>query len=67
MSINIHKDSRNRGLEVLLYHPEKKSEVLNNDRNTFKINLKIPLFFKREFNLNLEVFLDNKSKNTEKN
>lgn len=66
MSINIHKDSRNRGLEVLLYHPEKKTESLSKENRFFHLNLRFP-FIQKEIHLNLEVLLKDKSKSTEQN
>lgn len=64
MSININKDSRNRGLEILLYRPEKNQEKLNEKKKSFHLNLKIP-FTHKEFDLSLDVSLKDNSKDTE--
>jgi hypothetical protein len=64
VSINIHKDSRDRGLEILLYRPEKKTESLSEENKGFHLNLRLP-FIQKEIYLNLEVLLKDKSKNTE--
>jgi hypothetical protein len=57
--INIHDDSRNRGLEVLLYKQEKESQQ---ESKKFKLELMIPLPFNREFNFQFETFISKKPK-----
>lgn len=64
--LNIYDDSRNRGLEVLLYQPEKISEVTENEQRKFKFKFRFPLFFNREFYLQFESFINIKPKLSEK-
>lgn len=59
--INIYEDSRNRGLEILLHHPE---ENLDND-DRFKFKIKIPIF-QWTFNFQIEFFMTKKTKFLEK-
>lgn len=63
--ININEDSRDRGLEVLLYHPEKNPEQ-NDENKKFKLNLKLPLCFERYLNFQVEFFMTKKSTFLEK-
>jgi hypothetical protein len=57
--INIYDDTRDRGLEVLLYHKEKE---LKTEDNKFKLKFLIPLLFNREFNFQFEFYISHKSK-----
>lgn len=53
--INIHKDSRNRGLEVLLYNLEEEvDQTLDNEHRKCKLKVRIPLLFGREFHFQCE-------------
>lgn len=61
--INIYSDSRNRGLEVLLY---KKEKTLQQESKKFKLELVIPLPFNREFNFQFETFISKKPKSSGK-
>jgi hypothetical protein len=63
--INIHKDSRNRGLEVLLYHQEKEPVPSENDEGKCKLKLGIPLLFGRKFHFQLEFYITNHLKLSE--
>lgn len=58
--LNIYNDTRNRGLEILLYNPEKKEEVQEEPKK-FKITISL---FNREFNF--EFYMTRKSKAPEK-
>lgn len=60
--LNIYDDSRNRGLEVLLYQPEKNSEITQKDQRKFKFKFKIPLFFDREFHFQFESSINKRPK-----
>ena len=60
--LNIYDDSRNRGLEVLLYQPEKIPEITQDEQRKFKFKLKIPLFFDREFHFQFESFTNKRPK-----
>ena len=55
--LNIYDDSRNRGLEVLLYQPEKDPEITQEEQPKFKF--KIPLFFNRELHFQFDFFIKN--------
>ena len=59
--INIYDDSRNRGLEVLLYKEEEK-KTPQQEPKKFKLELVIPLPFNREFNFQFETFISKKPK-----
>lgn len=53
--LNIHKDSRNRGLEVLLYNLEEEEQpALENEHRKCKLTVNIPLLFGREFHFHIE-------------
>lgn len=58
--LNIHNDTRNRGLEILLYHPEEKEQV-QEELKKFKVKIS---FLKKEFNF--EFFITDKSKTPER-
>ena len=62
-NLNINNDSRNRGLEVLLYQPEKNSQSHQNEQSEFKLKFKVPLFFRREFQF--EFYINKKPKLSE--
>ena len=55
--LNIYDDSRNRGLEVLLYQTEKNSEVAQDERRKFKLKFILPLPFGREYYFQFESFI----------
>jgi hypothetical protein len=59
--INIYNDSRDRGLEVLLYKEEK---TLQQEPKKFKLELVIPFPFNREFNFQFETYISKKSKSS---
>lgn len=65
MSINIHDDTRNRGLEVLLYQPEKTPDPIVDDKKRFRVEIVLPLFFGKKFNFNFEIYIDDKQKLSE--
>lgn len=64
MSLNIHNDSRNRGLEVLLYHPEKKAE---DNKKRFQLKIKIPIWKQKEIHFQFDSFIEDKSNYSENN
>ncbi len=57
--INIYKDNRDRGLEVLLYQKEKE---LKNEKQKFRLKFLIPFLFNREFNFQFEFYITQKTK-----
>lgn len=64
--INIHKDSRNRGLEVLLYNlEEEEDQTLDNEHRKCKLTVNIPLLFGREFHFHIEFYITNHLKLSE--
>jgi hypothetical protein len=60
--LNINDDSRDRGLEILLYKKEKNSHSPQKDFKKFKLNFVIPFPFGREFNFHFEAFIIKKHK-----
>lgn len=63
--LNIHKDSRNRGLEVLLYHPEKVIDTSQNEIQKFKLSFTIPFFSHKEFTFHFEFFMRDTTQHSE--
>ena len=56
--LNIHKDSRDRGLEVLLYQVETEDlPSLDNNQKKCKLKVKLPLLFGREFHFYIEFYI----------
>ena len=64
-NLNINNDSRNRGLEVLLYQTEKSLQIHQNEQSEFKLKFKVPLFFRREFHFQFEFYINKKPKLSE--
>ena len=61
-NINIHNDSRDRGLEVLLYKKEKDLDKSQKELKKFKLKFVIPLPFSLEFNFQFETYIVQKHK-----
>jgi hypothetical protein len=55
--LNIYDDSRNRGLEVLLYQTEKNSQINQDEQGKFKLKFTLPLPFGREYHFQFESFI----------
>lgn len=55
--LNIHNDSRNRGLEVLLHQLEEDSQIFQDEQEKFKFKFSVPLLFNREFHFQFESFI----------
>jgi hypothetical protein len=66
MTLNIHEDTRDRGLEVLLYCPEKKV-VKEEPKKSFKFKVRVPIPFTRELYFHFETFITDNSTLSEKN
>ena len=55
--LNIYDDSRNRGLEVLLYKLENDEEPTPKVKRKCGIKFTIPLLFNQEFHFQFETFI----------
>jgi len=67
MSLNIYEDSRNRGLEVLLYQPDNYPKKLTNDKTRFKFKFQIPFIFNKVFHFKFETYIEDKLNHSEQN
>lgn len=66
--LNIYKDGRDRGLEVLLYNNKEEASYINQEEpKKFKLKIRIPLPFNREFTFQFETYIIKKHKLSGKN
>lgn len=66
-NLNIYDDSRNRGLEVLLYQPEKNEQNPQDENKKFKLKFSLPILFNKVLYFQFESFITNKDKPSVKN
>ena len=60
--LNIYDDSRNRGLEVLLYQPENDEPPKPEVKRKCELKFTIPLLSNQEFHFQFETFIIKKPK-----
>lgn len=62
--VNLNKDTRDRGLEVLLYQIKREEDDLlqspvEHNQRKCKLTINLPLLFGREFHFHIEFYITN--------
>lgn len=63
----LNKDTRDRGLEVLLYQIQKEENpsLIENEPRKCKLTVNLPLLFGREFHFHIELYFTKRLKLSE--